>query len=76
LLFGGAKEQDGIFVTENQLIEKHQTQQCRSAGKKHCRNEAFLEARTLPAWLMLIPTAVAIKQHELLPWLSFTTKKL
>ena len=75
LMFGGAKEQDGIFVTENHLIEN--TKPITEGILEQNINdiEAFLDARNLPAWLMLIPTAVAIKQHELPPLAELYNQK-
>jgi hypothetical protein len=75
LLFGGAKEQDGIFVTENHLIENTKPI-AEGVLEQNIKNiEAFLDARNLPAWLMLIPTAVAIKQHELPPLAELYNQK-
>ncbi|MEG2204965.1 MAG: DHHW family protein, partial [Oscillospiraceae bacterium] len=64
LLRGGAKEQDGIFITRDYLLENitpgdPAILEANLAGIEH-----FLDTRNLPAAFLLIPTAVAIKQQE------------
>ena len=66
LLLGvGAKEQDGIFITENYLLENILPADRLTASENIAGIDQFLISRNLPAVLMLIPTACAIKQQEL-----------
>jgi hypothetical protein len=65
LRLGGAKEQNGIFITESGLIEDI------PAGKEAVINAnvagiaACIAGANTPASVMLIPTAAAVKQSEL-----------
>lgn len=60
----GAKEQDGIFITPNYLLKNVQPPDEAVLEQNLQGIETFLQRHNLPATLMLIPTACAIKQQE------------
>lgn len=65
LLNAGAKEQDGIFITENYLLENIAPADPLLVSENIASIDQFLTSHNLPAVMMLIPTACAIKQQEL-----------
>ena len=65
LLSVGAKEQDGIFITENYLLENISPSNPLIEMENTAGIDQFLTKHNLPAIMMLIPTACAIKQQEL-----------
>lgn len=65
LLSVGAKEQDGIFITENYLLENIAPADPLTATENTAAIDQFLTGHNLPAVMMLIPTACAIKQQEI-----------
>lgn len=65
LLRGGAKEQDGIFITKNALLENIKQTDPAIAAKNLAGVQAFLSKHNLPATVALLPTACAIKQQEI-----------
>lgn len=65
LLTGGVKEQDGIFITKDYLLENVTPGDPSILESNLAGIEAFLADRNIPAVLMLVPTACAIKQQEL-----------
>ena len=67
LLAGGAKEQDGIFITENNLLENIAPEDPEVLEQNLAGIEYFLTAHNIPATFLLIPTACVIKQQEIPP---------
>ncbi len=65
LLAGGAKEQDGIFITKNYLLENIAPEDPALLEQNLTGVESFLKAHNIPATFLLIPTACAIKQQEI-----------
>lgn len=65
LLWGGAQEQDGIFITPNYLLENIQPGEAAILEANLSGIELFLEKNNISTAVMLIPTACAIKQQEL-----------
>lgn len=65
LLAGGAKEQDGIFITKNYLLENIAPAEPTVLEQNLTGIESFLTAHNIPATFLLIPTACAIKQQEI-----------
>lgn len=65
LLAGGAKEQDGIFITENYLLENIAPENAAVLEQNLAGIEGFLKAHNIPATFLLIPTACVIKQQEI-----------
>ncbi|MEG2174543.1 MAG: DHHW family protein [Oscillospiraceae bacterium] len=64
LLLGGAKEQDGIFITRDYLLENITSGTDNPSDQNLAAIDTFLEDHNIPAIVMLIPTACAIKQQE------------
>lgn len=60
----GQVEQNGIFITEKLLLENLQPPDEEMVEKNRRGVQAFVEGTRKPTYLMLIPTAVAIKQQE------------
>lgn len=65
LLFGGAKEQDGIFITEDYLIENISDPTAGVMESNLNSLTTFLEKKNPRAAFVLIPTACAIKQQNI-----------
>lgn len=65
LLAGGAKEQDGIFITKNYLLENIAPENPAILEENLTGVESFLTAHNIPATFLLIPTACAIKQQDI-----------
>lgn len=65
LLAGGAKEQDGIFITKNYLLENIAPENPAVLEQNLTGIESFLSTHNIPATFLLIPTACAIKQQEI-----------
>lgn len=65
LLAGGAKEQDGIFITQNNLLENIAPEDPVVLEQNLAGVEYFLTAHNIPATFLLIPTACVIKQQEI-----------
>ncbi|MFV0496758.1 MAG: DHHW family protein [Candidatus Fimivivens sp.] len=65
LLAGGAKEQDGIFITKNYLLENIAAEDATILEENLTGIESFLETHNIPSTFLLIPTACAIKQQEI-----------
>jgi hypothetical protein len=65
MLLGGAKEQDGIFITEDYLLENITPTDDDLLEENVAGMEDFLDRYDIPAAVVLIPTAVAIKQQEI-----------
>ncbi|HWP52358.1 MAG TPA: DHHW family protein [Clostridia bacterium] len=65
LLAGGAKEQDGIFITKNYLLENIAPEDPVILEQNLAGIESFLTQHNIPATFSLIPTAYAIKQQEI-----------
>ncbi|KAF5031447.1 DHHW protein [anaerobic digester metagenome] len=65
LLAGGAKEQDGIFITKNYLLENVAPENPAVLEQNLAGVENFLTAHNIPTTFLLIPTACAIKQQEI-----------
>jgi len=65
MVMGGAKEQDGIFITENYLLENIKVGDPGISERNLDGIELFLKKHNIPASFALIPTAVAIKQQEI-----------
>lgn len=65
LLAGGAKEQDGIFITKNYLLENIAPENPAVLEQNLTGIEKFLTSHNIFATFLLIPTACAIKQQEI-----------
>lgn len=65
LLSAGAQEQDGIFVTQDYLLENISEPNSEILEHNLFGVERFLEKQNTATAFMLIPTACAIKQQEL-----------
>ncbi len=65
LLAGGAKEQDGIFITEGYLLENIAPENPEVLEQNLVGIERFLTTHNIPATFLLIPTACVIKQQEI-----------
>ncbi|WMJ85089.1 DHHW family protein [Oscillospiraceae bacterium LTW-04] len=65
LLAGGAKEQDGIFITKNYLLENIAPEDSTVLEQNLTGIEGFLKTHNIPATFLLIPTACAIKQQDI-----------
>lgn len=65
LLVGGAKEQDGIFITKDYLLENIAPEDPTVLEQNLSGVESFLTMHNIPASFLLIPTACAIKQQEI-----------
>jgi hypothetical protein len=66
LLLGGENEQNGVFLTESgALIENIAPPDEGVLEANIAGIEAFLDAKSIPTAVMLIPTACAVKQHEI-----------
>ncbi len=65
LLAGGAKEQDGIFITKDYLLENIAAENAAVLEQNLAGVEGFLATHNIPATFLLIPTACVIKQQEL-----------
>lgn len=65
MIMGGAKEQDGIFITENYLLENITVTDSNIWEKNLSGIEHFLDGHNVQTSIVLIPTAVAIKQQEI-----------
>lgn len=65
LLFGGAEEQNGIFITENGLIEDIPEGNAAVIDANIAGIASYIAGAGTPASVMLIPTAAAVKQSEL-----------
>lgn len=63
-LFSGQREQNGIYITDNHLLENIQEQDP-SIGEGNIQAiTSFVETNKVPSYLMLIPTSTAIHQDE------------
>ena len=60
MVMGGAKEQDGIFITENYLLENIKINDPAISNRNLDGIELFLKKHNIPTSFVLIPTAVAI----------------
>ena len=65
MLLGGAKEQDGIFITKDYLLENIVPANTALLEENLAGIESFLDRHSIPAAVALIPTAVAVKQQEI-----------
>ena len=65
LLFGGAKEQDGIFITRDYLLENIAPENPDVLEENLAGVEAFLQNHNIPSAFLLIPTACVIKQQDI-----------
>lgn len=65
MLLGGAKEQDGIFITEDYLLENILPEDPLVLENNISGIESFLNRHSVPATVVLIPTAAAVKQQEI-----------
>ena len=65
MLMAGAREQDGIFVTGDYLLENIQPPNYDIYNENLAGIKEFCDNNDVPTAVMLIPTAVAIKQQEI-----------
>ncbi len=67
LLLGGAQEQNGIFITKSGLVEDIPAGDEEVISANITGIAAGISKAGIPATVMLIPTAAAVKQSELPP---------
>ena len=65
LLTSGVREYDGIFITDDYLIENITQKDPQISQSNLSGIEAFISAHSVPATVMLIPTACTIKQQNI-----------
>lgn len=65
LLAGGMTRQNGIFITREYLLEDVVPGPPEILEENIAGIEAFLDAHNTPTYVMLIPTACAVKQGEI-----------
>ncbi|HIT19600.1 MAG TPA: hypothetical protein IAB57_08355 [Candidatus Fimivivens faecavium] len=65
LLAGGMIEQNGVFITKEYLLEDIKPGPPEIMEENIAGIEAFLDSHNKPVYVMLIPTACAVKQDEI-----------